>query len=51
MSHGRESEWQAKRIARFKSQGFHAGSRKDHCQTNSQRLDRYRETLQRAFTN
>jgi len=50
VSHGRESELQDKRLARFKRQSFHEGSPKDRQHNASQRLERYREALQRTFT-
>ncbi|WP_176243624.1 hypothetical protein [Halomonas sp. CSM-2] len=49
MSHGKESELQARRLARYKPHAFSAGSAKDGTQPASQRLERYRERLQRAL--
>lgn len=50
MSHGRESEIQGRRLAKFKDQEFSKGNAKDHAQADSRRLEQYRERLQRAFT-
>lgn len=50
MSHGRESERQKRRLARYRKHDFHEGSPRDHVQPSSRRLEQYRERLHRAFT-